>query len=146
MTMVERRRQAIGGSVPRCTTSRSFSSGASPVIRIDMQIWENPLREPAVLVPMAPSTLRSPSSVDSTMIRFTFRAAAEKTSEVGHARGERVQQVLGRVRTSVGAQQDRRLTRVEGECPGARGVLAAGGVEVLDRRATGCAASQVLGP
>ena len=51
------------------------------------------------------------------------------------ARGQRVQQVLGRVRAGVGAEQDRRLARVELERLAAAGVLAAGGVEALDRRA-----------
>src|SRR5215207_2241865 len=51
------------------------------------------------------------------------------------ARGQRVQQVLGGVWPGVGAEQDRRLARVELECLAAAGVLAAGGIEALDRRA-----------
>jgi hypothetical protein len=45
------------------------------------------------------------------------------------ARGERVQDLLGRVRAGVGAEQDRRLAGVQHERLGARGVLpaAAGG-------------------
>jgi hypothetical protein len=46
-----------------------------------------------------------------------------------------VQQVLGRVRTGVGAEQDRGLTGVQGERLCTCGDLVAGGVEVLDRRA-----------
>ena len=48
---------------------------------------------------------------------------------------ERVQQVLGRVRAGVGAEQDRGLTGVELERLAASRVLAARGVEALDRRA-----------
>ena len=51
------------------------------------------------------------------------------------AGGERVQEVLGRVRAGVGAEQDGGLARVEQELLGAGGVLAAGAVEALDRRA-----------
>src|SRR3954451_9794842 len=163
-------------SVPRCTTWRSFSAGASPEIRMVIRICSYPLRKSSVLMPNAPCTFRSPSRVDSTEVRRTPRAAAEYTSEVvtqaaracsrysaalhvqvtlegrldggqayatgggrvhqrgGDAGGEGVQQVLGRVRAGVGAQQNRGLTGVEDEGLGARGVLAAGGVEILDRR------------
>jgi hypothetical protein len=46
-----------------------------------------------------------------------------------------VQQILGGVGAGVGAEQDRRLARVEGEPVRAAGVLCARGVEVLDRGA-----------
>src|SRR5919202_2357125 len=48
---------------------------------------------------------------------------------------KRVQQVLGGVGAGVGAEQDRRLARVELPALAAAGVLAPGGVETLDRRA-----------
>src|SRR5262249_3907445 len=51
----------------------------------------------------------------------------------GQARGECVQQVLGRVRTGVRAEQDRGFACVDPERIAAGGVLAARGVEVLDR-------------
>ena len=51
------------------------------------------------------------------------------------ARGERVQQVLGRVGAGVAAEQDRRLAGVDHELVGARRVLLVGCVEVADRGA-----------
>ena len=45
-----------------------------------------------------------------------------------------MQQILGRVGAGVGAEQDRRLARVDHELLAASGVLATRGVEPLDRR------------
>src|SRR5207249_7828799 len=61
------------------------------------------------------------------------------------AGGERVQQVLGRVGAGVGSQQDRRLARVDVEVLAACGVLAARGVEALDRRAVVGAVDPAVG-
>jgi hypothetical protein len=61
------------------------------------------------------------------------------------AGGERVQQVLGRVGAGVGAEQDRRLARVDHERLAASGVFAAGGVEALDRRAVVGAVDPAVG-
>ena len=65
----------------------------------------------------------------------------------GEAGGQRVQQVLGRVRAGVGAEQDRGLAGVDGELLDARAVLLPGAVEALDRgavvgavRSSGCVA------
>ena len=51
------------------------------------------------------------------------------------ARGQRVQQGLGRVGAGVDAEQDGRLAGIDGEGLGARGVLLPGAVEALDRGA-----------
>ena len=63
----------------------------------------------------------------------------------GQARGQRMQQHLRRVGAGVGADQDRRLAGVELERLGPRGVFAARGVEVLDRRAVVRAVDPAVG-
>jgi hypothetical protein len=56
-----------------------------------------------------------------------------------------VQQVLGRVGAGVGAEQDRRLAGVDHERLAAAGVLAARGIEALDRRAVVGAVDPAVG-
>ena len=51
-------------------------------MRMCIRIAVKPLRKSSVLMPMAPWTSRSPSSVDSTIVSRTLRAAAENTSDV----------------------------------------------------------------
>src|SRR5262249_25527599 len=65
----------------RATTSRSFSSGASPATRKETRIRSKPLRYSSER-PSAPCTSMSPSSVDSTSVRRTPRAAAMYTIDV----------------------------------------------------------------
>jgi len=63
----------------------------------------------------------------------------------GQAGGERVQEVLRRVRPGVGPEQHRRLARVDEERLAAGRVLAAGAVEALDRRAVVRAVDPAVG-
>jgi len=68
-------------AVARATTSRSFSTGASPstvnVTRMSVKRLGTPSSRPR-----APRTSMSPSSCDSTRVSFTLRAAATYTSDV----------------------------------------------------------------
>ena len=119
-----------GGAAPaRARRSRAASPrGASPLILKFTRMREKPLRT---------SSERPRRAAD-------VHVALERRLDLGQphlarggdvherrrqAGGERVQQVLGRVRAGVGAEQDRGLAGVDGERLGARAVLLPGAVE-----------------
>ena len=121
----------------RATTSRSFSSGASPLTRNDDT---DLLEAVAVVVRQAERAAHVHVALERRLHLRQMHAAhgGDVDERGGQAGGQRVQQVLGRIRPGVGAKQDRRLAGVDHELGGARGVLLVGRVEIADRGAVVC--------
>ena len=118
----------------RSTTSRSFSSGASP---LTLKRHADAREAVADLVGEAERAADVHVALERRLDLGQAHLARRRDVDERRrqARGQRVQQVLGRVRAGVGAEQDGRLAGVDRERLGARGVLLAGAVEALDRRA-----------
>ena len=128
----------------RSTTSRSFSAGASPV---DAERHADALKPVAGLVVDAQRAANVHVAGEGRLDRVELDLArrGDVDDRRRQAGGQRVQQVLGRVGAGVGAEQDRRLARVDLERLAAGGVLAARGVEALDRRAVVRAVDPAVG-